>query len=313
MKLDYKILWFDDQRDSIKNMIEGISTRIGRLGFTLSVEVHSEIKDSGSFLGQLQRRGDIDLVLMDWNMGSNADNGAILAKKIRNKIYTEIVFYSSAPPSELRKAIYDQDIDGVYCIRRETLVSEVVHVIRTTIKKVLDLNHIRGLVMGAVSEFDAQMEQIISLLADRLGERNDCLGSYIRKAILSANQTSSNEIEELRRSPELANLIEHRAYTAHLKYKTLCAVLDRKSNDRAVVDLHDRLKKYQKEVIEPRNALAHAKADDTNGKVTFKGRDLEFDEERLLRLRLDLLAQGDNLCDIRKAIEAGVFDDLHDL
>lgn len=309
MKLDYKILWFDDQPDSATGMQQGIATRLTRLGFQLNVEWHKEIKDSGAFLGGLQKRNDIDLILMDWNMGLNAENGAVLAKKLRNKTYTEIVFYSSAAPSELRKAIYEQDIDGVYCIRRETLVQEVMHVIKTTVKKVLDLNHIRGLVMGTVSEFDAQIEEILCLLAQRMNDK-DCLSAHIKQSILIANESSSAQIAKLGKKTEIAELIEHRAYGAFLKYKTLCAFLEKRSDDRSIVDLNEKLKNYHKEVIEPRNALAHAKATEVNGKVTFKGRDLEFDEEKLLDLRLNLLAQGDNLADIKKTIEAGVFDDL---
>ena len=312
MKLDYKILWFDDQPDSAIAMQQGIATRLARLGFQLNVEWHKEIKDSGAFLGGLQKRNDIDLILMDWNMGLNADNGAVLAKKLRNKTYTEIVFYSSAAPSELRKAIYEQDIDGVYCIRRETLVQEVMHVIRTTVKKVLDLNHIRGLVMGTVSEFDAQIEEILCLLAQRMNNK-DCLPAHIKQEILNANESSSKQIAKLGQKNDIADLIEHRAYSAFLKYKTLCTFLEKRAEDRSVVDLHERLKNYHKEVIEPRNALAHAKANESNGKFTFKGRDLEFDEEKLLDLRLNLLAQGDNLADIKKTIEAGVFDDLVEL
>lgn len=309
MKLEYKILWFEDQPDSANAMEQGINTRLARLGFQLNVEWHKEIKDPGGFLGSLQKRNDIDLILMDWNMGSSSDNGAILAKKLRNKTYTEIVFYSSASPSELRKAIYEQDIDGVYCIRRETLVQEVMHVIRTTIKKVLDLNHVRGLVMGTVSEFDAQIEEIICLLSHRLKDKG-CLSEHIKKSILDSNKNSSDQISKIGEQDDIRVLIEHRAYSAFLKYKTLCAFLEKRAEQRSVVDLHEKLKSYQADVIEPRNALAHAKADMQNGKITFKGRKLDFDEEKLLELRLNLLAQGDNLADIKKVIEAGIFDDL---
>lgn len=312
MKLEYKILWFDDQPDSVKSMEEGISTRLSRLGFQLSVDWKKEVKDVGSFLASLQKRTDIDLILMDWNMGANKDNGAVLAKRLRSKTYTEIVFYSSASPAELRKAIYEQDIDGVYCIRRDTLVAETMNVIKTTIKKILDLNHMRGLVMGTVSDYDAQIEEILTLTASRM---KDCssLITHIKKSVTEANQASSKQIEKLDGKDNSKELLEHRAYSAFLKYKTLCTLLGKKSEDRAVIDLFDKLKDYHKEVIDPRNALAHAKVIEDGGKITFKGRDVVFDDESLLTLRRNLLAQGDNLGDIKRAIESGIFDDVNEL
>lgn len=312
MKLDYKILWFDDQPDSAKSMEEGISTRLSRLGFQLSVDWNREVKDVGSFLAQLQKRTDIDLILMDWNMGSNVDNGAVLAKKLRSKTYTEIVFYSSASPAELRKAIYDQDIDGVYCVRRDTLVIEAMNVIRTTIKKILDLNHMRGLVMGTVSEYDAQIEEIMATACARIKD-NSFLVSHIKQSIISSNESSSKQIQKLDGQTDVRTLLEHRAYTSFLKYKTLCALLSKKSEDRAIVDILDKLKAYHQEIIEPRNALAHAKAIEEAGKITFKGRDMSFDDDSLLVLRRNMLAHGDNLSDIKGVIEAGLFDDVVNL
>ncbi|WP_371762666.1 hypothetical protein [Massilia sp.] len=311
MKLNYKILWFDDQPDSAKNMEEGISNRLARLGFSLEVEWNKGVKDEGSFLANLQRRRDIDLILMDWNMGANSDNGAVLAKKLRRKVYTEIVFYSSASPSELRKAIYEQDIDGVYCARRDTLVSETMHVIQTTVKKILDLNHMRGLVMGAVSEFDAQIEEMMSLACSRMKERSKFL-NHIRNLIVNSNNSHLRQIEKIDLSGESdpSQLLQHRGFTAFLKYQALCNLLSRKSEDRAVVNILDKLREYETQIIRPRNRLAHARIVELGQRGTMHGRDVEFTDEDLLNLRRDLLAHNDNLCDIRSAIEAGIFDDI---
>jgi len=306
MKLNYKILWFDDQPDSAKNMQEGIANRLTRLGFTLEVEWNTGVRDENSFMAELQRRKDIDLILMDWNMGAHADNGAILARKLRRKIYTEIVFYSSASPSELRKAIYEQDIDGVYCVRRDTLVSETINVIQTTIKKILDLNHMRGLVMGAVSDFDAQIEEMMLLAC--MGDKSWFL-SHVRDLIIEANNSHSKQIEGINLDVDAGELLKHRSFTAFLKYKALCTLLNKKAEDRAVINILERLKDYQVQIIEPRNRLAHARLVQQTGKAIMQGKGVEFTDETLLSLRRDLLAHGDNLCDIRSAIEAGIFDD----
>jgi CheY-like chemotaxis protein len=311
MKLDYKILWFDDQPDSARNMMEGISTRLSRLGFTLAVEWNKGVKDTNSFLAGLQKRTDIDLILMDWNMGANSDDGAVLAKKIRSKTYTEIVFYSSASPSELRKAIYDQDIDGVYCVRRETLVAETINVIRTTIKKILDINHMRGLVMGTVSDYDAQIDEMMLRIYQRMADSANFV-AHVKKCIMDSSNNSLQQIEKIASSSDPKEILSHRGYTAILKYKTLCNLLNKKSGERAIVDLLAKLNNYQMEIIEPRNALAHASAINENGKITLRGKEIPFDDEMMLALRRDLLAHGDNLNDIEMAINAGIFDDIVD-
>jgi DNA-binding NarL/FixJ family response regulator len=292
-------------------MEEGISNRLSRMGFNLSVDWNKGVKDTNSFLANLQKRTDIDLILMDWNMGANSDDGAVLAKKLRSKTYTEIVFYSSASPSELRKAIYEQDIDGVYCVRRETLVAETMNVIKTTIKKILDVNHMRGLVMGTVSNYDAQIDEMMTQLYARIAD-NAKFVDYIKKSIIESSNSSVKQIEKISGSADPTEILYHRGYTSFLKYKTLCMLLGKKGGERAIVDLLDKLRNYQTEVIEPRNALAHAAAIDENGKIMLKGKDVPFDDEVMLGLRRDLLAHGDNLNDIKIAIGAGIFDDIVD-
>lgn len=309
MKLNYKILWFDDQPDSAKNMEQGIANRLGRLGFSLEVEWNTGVRDENSFLAELQRRKDIDLILMDWNMGAHADNGAVLAKKLRRKVYTEIVFYSSASPSELRKAIYEQDIDGVYCVRRDTLVNETMHVIQTTVKKILDLNHMRGLVMGAVSDFDAQIEEMMLLACGRMKDKTWFL-NHVRDLIIEANNNHSKQIEKINLGSDADGLLRHRSFTAFLKFKALCNLLNKKSEDRAVINILEKLKDYHTQIIEPRNRLAHARIVQQTGQGTMQGGSVSFTDQTLLDLRRDLLAHGDNLCDIRSAIEAGIFDDI---
>ncbi|MBV1775076.1 response regulator [Burkholderiaceae bacterium DAT-1] len=310
MKLEYKILWFEDQPHNVSGAADGLRDRLSRMGFKLSIEWVENVGDVGSFIAQLRQKDDFDLVLMDWNLGENRENGAILAKRVRSNTHTEIVFYSSATPKELRKAIYEQDIDGVYCTRRDNLTAEAMAVINTTVKKVLDLNHMRGLVMATVSDFDNLIDECIRLRYCQLGEEGKLeLLNHIRGKIISVCNSNAKQVEKLEEKNSIEELTEHRAFSSSLKYQVLSSLLGKKAEDRTIRALLATLGKYDNEVIDPRNALAHARPVEQGGKITFKGRSIEFDDEAFRKLRQDLLAHGDALNDIKDAIDSGILND----
>ncbi|CAN8139504.1 Response regulator [uncultured Thiomicrorhabdus sp.] len=307
MKLDYKILWFDDLPEHVKSMEEGISTRLARLGFNLEVEWIKEIKDEGSFFSNLSKRNDIDLILMDWNMGQNKPDGATLSQKIRRHSLTEIIFYSSASKADLRKAIFDKGIDGVFCFNRAELVHQTVGVINTTIKKILDLNHLRGLVLGTVSGFEGKISELLENSLEKLASKNEFIEQIKAqlKKQLEENKVKIDAID----ANDTKTLIDYRGFTSAQQYHAICKLISERTNfDPGILILSDILKLYRTEVIEPRNALAHSKATEQNGNITFQGRNLVFDERKLIELRQYLLKHSDNFTDIQNAIDAGLFD-----
>src|SRR5580698_10169634 len=88
----------------------------------------------------------IDLILVDWDLGSGAHGEAAIAE-IRDAIrYKDVVFYSAQNPAEtLRELAFKTGLEGVYCTSREGLVEEVLGVFESLVKKVLDLDHTRGI------------------------------------------------------------------------------------------------------------------------------------------------------------------------
>lgn len=306
MRLEYKILWFDDQPDNIRGMVDGIRSRLARDGFKLVVELHARVENPDNFFTDIQSRQDIDLVLMDLQMGVGQDSGAVLAKKIRNKIYTEIVFYSSEPANKLRKIISDEGVDGVYCVNRDSLVFGTMNVIKTTIKKILDINNIRGLVMGVVSEFDVQMEHIILLLAEKTNTHQDILTS-IQEKISTTNKSNEKKVSNIVENGDLQQLITYRACTAHHKYTTLCNLLKKGTENNQITSLLETLLGYSDEILKKRNILAHAKITNQNGSATIEGSDESLEEDALRMLRLDMLKHTDNFDDIKAAVESDIF------
>jgi CheY-like chemotaxis protein len=182
MNLTYKILWFEDEKDFVDSYTPYLQGYIEELGFKF-LQPHIEKDNSNSHKIDFSK---YDLILMDYKL-SDGDRGDVIINKIRElDIYTEIVFYSASEMKELRTAIHDKELDGVFCANRgEGFLPKVRDIIRLTLKKILDLNTMRGIVMAVVSDFDEKMLNIISAYVNTMNESdaNAFLGSKKEKII----------------------------------------------------------------------------------------------------------------------------------
>ena len=73
MQLDYRILWFDDQEQSIKPFVERVQGMIARLGFEPKVDLRIITADVAEPLVNLPAQADVDLVMMDYKLGGQHD------------------------------------------------------------------------------------------------------------------------------------------------------------------------------------------------------------------------------------------------
>lgn len=90
---------------------------------------------------------------------STKDEGETINRKIREeKVYSEIVFYSSQYEA-LQAKLNEHFVEGIFTSSREELADKVESIINVTIKKVQDVNNLRGLIM-AVAELDVLKEEI---------------------------------------------------------------------------------------------------------------------------------------------------------
>ena len=303
MKLEYTILWFDDQPDNLRDTAQGIKDRIAREGFELCIKWVPEVGDSAQEIAQLQEEGDFDLILMDLNLGEGKDDGAKLAKRVRAVFrYTEILFYSAASPKDLRTAIFEQGIDGVYCVHRNGLDLEVMGVFDTTIQKALDLNGMRGLVMAEVSNLDHAIDKCLRTLYYRVPkERKDQLVAEIVKQIKVLAERNMTQAQDLA-GQSFDKLIRHRAFSSSLKHQVLQNEISEFGEEIAAVRLIEKLSLYHKEVIEHRNTLAHEQPVMKKGTLVFPDRNLAFTKTQMSTLRRDLIAHQTNLADLHKLI-----------
>lgn len=313
MKLELKILWFDDQPRGIKSYQERISAHLQRQGFDTKIQHIKEIKDLQSLLPGIIADGQPDLILLDWDMGEGTKegtvNGATIAKRLRRKFkYQEIVFYSAAPPADLRKAVFKQGIDGVFCVYRPSLITELTDILQTMLHKILDMNQMRGIVMSHVSELD-------TMVSECLYKFHACANDKVQQTILSElhkniTKFHKSKLKKLGPDPDKNSLIEYEEMSVlAARYGVLKKILKDNAPDNGKLDYClETLDKLQKEIFEPRNALAHATESVEKGKEILKHKDKIYDENEMARVRIRLKAHKDNLQNIDESIYSGQFE-----
>lgn len=296
MQLDYNILWFDDQLGPITPFVDRVKGIIARLGFEPRIDLRIVTADSGDPLASLPGQG-LDLVLMDWKLGGGHD-GAVLARRLRQSLRdTDVVFYSSEHARKLRELIFIQGIDGVFCVNREHLTDRVNGIIQGQLRRMLDLNHMRGLVMAATSDLDMAMVECLEVVQQVLhpGAGAAAFAGSIAERVSKGLREKADEIDAFGAKGKLAKLLREPSFGAFLRWEVLKEEVSRLTDRVSEPQFIQQLDKYHAEVMGPRNDFAHRKAEIKDGKLVLEGREQPLDQDSMKSLRLRILEHSDNL------------------
>ena len=92
MKLEYKVLWFEDQFEYIEDDIQSICGLVREHGFIPIVERRTGITEGE--IDELSHRLDsynpYDLIIFDYDLGTASAGGLQIATKLRASIYTDM-------------------------------------------------------------------------------------------------------------------------------------------------------------------------------------------------------------------------------
>ncbi len=242
--------------------------------------------------------------------------GADIAKKLRRSNFlTDIIFYSSAPPHNLRRFMFDHHVDGVFCINRSNLQGESFDIIQNRIRKILDINHMRGIVMEVVSEFDESISDLTKNLESKIDdiEKRKGIYSFIQEKITTISSKNDSQISNIINHESGCNfedLMNHRACSSFIKYEILKKMLEDLEDKYNITNILEVLKKYSEEVIVPRNELAHVKPTEEKGKTVFKVGDKLYGENEFKLLRQNLLNHRDNFNDLKNLLINGNLEEV---
>jgi hypothetical protein len=296
MKIDYRVLWVEDDPSWYDTTVELFKNTLEDAGFELISERKSNIDEIKEMVASdgLQK---YDMLLVDFTL-RHSDSGDEIIKYIRDKdVYTDVLFYSSAIQN-VTDSMHKYGLEGVYTADRKEIEYKFEIVFKTTIKKIQEINAIRGLIMGETSELDVEIENVFNILIDLSIE--DELKPKVEKIFKTDYKEVKKNYLKGCKTKRDCHTSDYKQYfslsESFRKYDILKEFLKLMTFEGFDLDL---FKRYKTEVIEIRNKFAHAKSEEKDGKMLLRGQlgkeDFEFDDTKCIEIRKNLIAHRNNI------------------
>ena len=259
MRLDFNVLWVDDQPDRVAAQIKSIALKMAAEGFDFKPQQCTTMDQVEAVISEHVFTDEIDLILVDWDLGNNM-HGEDAIERIRQIVqYKDVVFYSGeATVTELRQKAFDRKLEGVYCASRAELIDEVVGVFESLIKKVLDLDHTRGIVMGATSDIDHMINACLTLAHGKLDEGGKA--RFVEEALKRVADKVNNiakQGEKLKAAPTIEALFKaHMIFTSDDRLRMLARILGMDAFSAYAAGVAT-IESYRTGVVGSRNTLGH--------------------------------------------------------
>ncbi|MBV5283371.1 MAG: hypothetical protein JZU53_13155 [Paludibacter sp.] len=297
MRLEYRILWVEDNKSWYETTKELFTDTLDELGFRLVSKKCENIDEVKAEISKNWLK-EYDLLLVDFTL-KNSESGDKIIEFIRGiqeqPILTDIIFYSSAVEN-VRESMHKLGLEGVYSADRNEIDTKFDLVVNTTIKKVQDINNMRGLVMAEVAELDNKMIDLLKRYVDGLkSEQKQEFIDKRKKRVLESLEKMINDFTDISE----VSIFEHRDFNTYHKWmsvKNLVKNIDDK-------DIKTKLNEYEKEIIQKRNKLAHVKEiTGENGERTLADGDFIFNDEICREIRKDLQKHAENFEKIKEKL-----------
>lgn len=251
MNLTFNVCWIEDQAGDA--LINGVENAIRDGGFEPSIDRIETPEDIAAFAKRQSNFYDYELILLDLQLGET--RGDELAEDVRRQFKsTPILFYSGRDESELRKLMFDAQIEGVYCINRDRLVNRVHELVQNLSPALNRLNAMRGLASQTVASCDEYFREIILYFGGDEERAKDIMATMVS----NSQEHSKDWLERVEAISQLDDLLEEMPSVA-LYYEAERLARSENGSDE-VRDLLRFLKaNYRSGLLYRRNALAHGK------------------------------------------------------
>jgi len=295
MKLQYRILWFDDNDDFFNSLDwDYLNERVAEWGFEPDVKL---VTTPEAFLGEAPY-ADYDLMVVDYNLEGYGEGQDFIRKVRDQEVFTEIIFYSSNASTVLWDAVRKNKLEGIYIASRDTVQDRVLKVGQQSLRKVLDLDNMRGIVMAEVGDLDLLLGRIIEAAIGDLDDdaRQDVFKRFYEKCAEQHSGLKAN-LDKFMEAPSVEQLL------------TLCDSNKRWQNFKRVHKRHKLLESrefgdYVREILSPRNCLAHGvptRRDDGTVVFVHHAMEYEFNESIGTALRRKIIEYKNALSEAEKA------------
>jgi hypothetical protein len=301
MKLEYKILWVEDEEDYIESFpIDRIKDHIRSSGF----EPYLTFRSLPEEVRLPVNKNDFDLLVVDFNITEDQYHGSDLIEEIRkNQCLTEVVFYSGGDIDLLYAASGKKKLEGIYFGPKDAtaLARKITDVFDLTVRKVLDVNNMRGFVMAGVAELDVLLKEIIKLkhtklsLVDQLELRRKLVDKILPESkYLSILAHELPDDKKALVTTALAGIKDHLPATFDVLFDKRMDSSKRLETVIGFCKSHEYLNSFKdstsgmKDLLDWRNALAHQRPSQRlGGGLEFKvvSATREFNDAQTLELR----------------------------
>lgn len=257
MRLEFKVLWFENQMDDVKQAAVSLKRELAKHGLQLDLNEQRDATNLESLAKHQELYHDFDLVVVDWDLGGGQPTGDQVAKRIRLSFgFTDIIFYSGNATERLRDFVKDQAIDGVYCCGRRELRQKLIEHAEYVVERLSRLEAMRGLAVVSASRGDECMRQLLRAAYARMTpeagkELIRIIDDYVGKSIDKSR-------EEYSKIADIDGKIASRALTSIILFKASKYAIEVLSREMPECAKHlEIMKEYLVEVIQPRNLLGH--------------------------------------------------------
>ncbi|WP_343292456.1 hypothetical protein AAHN93_10590 [Vandammella animalimorsus] len=285
--------------------IASIKRRMAEEGFNFTPTQCKSIDEVEEVIQGDVFQDQIDLILVDWDLGGHVHGQDVIERIRQFAPYKDIVFYSAlTPAADLRTLAFEKGLEGIYCAARGDLVEEVIGVFESLVKKVLDIDHTRGIVMGATSDIDHMVHSCLLCIEakrDDIGKKD--LVDQAIKRVQERVQDITKQGQQLSAATDIATILEaHMIFTTNDRLRLLRRLLDSEGRYEGSID---KVKSYMNNVLPNRNMLGHMVLTPKGGSkalVDTEGKQISLEDMRTLRKTiLDLREDFRALLDTLKA------------
>lgn len=155
MKIDFSILWVDDNKDFVESLRPQLEKWMRDHGFEL--KIHWYPGEAGVYADL--KKSEIELIILDYKLKGGKKGDAIISEIREKEFFEDIVFYTTdASPTE----IFDVPPDGVFFVARGDAKDRIKDLISLKIRRAGDLATLRGWIVADSIELEAIMGRVLS-------------------------------------------------------------------------------------------------------------------------------------------------------
>jgi len=296
MRMDFNILWVENQQNLVQSQKERLERLVRGQGFRLQVKFVESVDEAVAILGDDVFTDHVDLVLMDYDLGAGKKGDEGLAE-VRHLIpYRDVIFYSSQA-NELLRMVLERGVEGVFCSTRDELPDRCFGVFEALIKKVVDIDHSRGIVMGTTSDIDHFVMDALVASFDRCNDDGKAAAlEQVQKDLEKMRERFERAAGDIAAVKHLSELFDHHSfYTSVDRIQLLRKVLkagapdDHNASDATLI-------KYIQEILPRRNDLAHVRVQvEGFSRKLVNRNNIELTAADMKALRLQLLQHHESI------------------